>query len=234
MYRNAGHEFQPTIRFWVNPPSVIVGRFQDVNMEVDVDLCNDYAITIARRFTGGGTVFHDRGNLNFTILSRRGSESIESIQKNNCEIITDSLHKMGVPTEFIPPNSIHVNGRKISGAACALNTKYSFWHASILVSSNTSLLNKLLSPSRRAAESKFVRSKWHPVTTLSEHLRKPTHIESVSLQLIRSIQDLRRIELQSGNLLEPEIEMSRNLYARKYCRSAWNFKGSVEHEKNRE
>jgi lipoate---protein ligase len=232
LYRNAEHEFQPTIRLWVNPPSVIVGRFQEVNMEVDVDLCNTHAITIARRFTGGGTVFHDDGNLNLTILSRRESESIESIQKNNCAAIIASLHKMGVPTEFVPPNSIHVNGRKISGAACALNAKYSLWHASILVSSNTSLLNKLLSPSRRASKSKFVRSKWHPVTTLSEQLRKPTHTESVSLLLMRSIQDLRGIELQSGDLLKTEIEMSRNLYARKYGCPAWNFKGSVDFERN--
>lgn len=202
-------------------------------MEVDVDLCNNHSITIARRFTGGGTVFHDDGNLNLTIFSRRGSESIESIQKNNCAIIIASLYKMGLPTEFIPPNSIHVNGRKISGAACALNAKYSLWHASILVSTNITLLNKLLSPSRRATKSKFVRSKWHPVTTLSEQLGKPAHTESVSLQLKRSIQDLRGIELQPGDLLKTEIERSRKLYAGKYGRSAWNFKGNVDYERNR-
>lgn len=60
-----------TVRLWENPPSVILGRFQNPTDEVDIAFCNSRGIKIARRFTGGGAVYHDLGNLNFTIAGPR-------------------------------------------------------------------------------------------------------------------------------------------------------------------
>jgi len=230
LFSCADYQFQPTIRFWINPPSVIVGRFQAVKLEVDTNLCTKHGIAIVRRFTGGGAVYHDEGNLNFTILNRRQGGSVTKLHEINSSYIIAALKSMGLQSKCVPPNSVYLEGRKISGAACALNSHYALWHASILVSTDTTTLRQVLSPSRETIESNFVRSKWRPVTTLNEHLSKPINVEEFSLQLTRSIGYLTGVDLQSGHLSETEEEMSRTLYDRKYGPSRWNLHGTVEND----
>ena len=203
-----------------------MGRFQAIDLEVDSTLCRELRIPIVRRFTGGGAVYHDEGNLNFTILNRRTGEPLTTIHETNSSYIIAALKKLGLQSEHPIPNSVHVNNRKISGAACALSPNYVLWHASILVSTNTATLTRILSPSREALRSKFVRSKWSPVTTLNEHLSAPVNIETFSLQLTRSIRELTGVEIESGRLSEVEVERARSLYDRKYGLSTWNLHGT--------
>jgi lipoate-protein ligase A len=198
-----------------------------VNLEVDTNLCKKHGITIVRRFTGGGAVYHDEGNLNFTILNRRQSESLATLHETNSSYIIAALKNMGLQSECVAPNSVHLKSRKISGAACVLNSHYVLWHASILVSTNTTILAQVLSPSREAIESKFVRSKWRPVTTLNEHLSQPVNVEEFSLQLTRSVRQLTGSNIEPGRLSETEEEMSRTLYDRKYGSALWNLHGTV-------
>jgi len=198
-----------------------------VNLEVDMNLCKKHDITIVRRFTGGGSVYHDEGNLNFTILNRRQSESLAMLHETNSSYIIAALKNMGLQSECVAPNSVHLKSRKISGAACALNSHYVLWHASILVSTNTTILRQVLSPSREATESKFVRSKWRPVTTLNEHLSQPVNVEELSLQITRSVNQLTGRSIEPGRLSETEEEMSRALYDRKYGSTIWNLHGTV-------
>ena len=198
-----------------------------MNLEVDTKLCEKHGIAIVRRFSGGGAVYHDEGNLNFTILTRRQSQSFVRLHEIYSSYIIAALKNMGLQSECVAPNSIHLNGKKISGAACALNSHYVLWHASILVSTNTTILRQALSPSREAIKSKFVRSKWCPVTTLNEHLSKPVNIDKFSLQLTRSICELTEVDVEPGYLSETEEEMSRRLYDRKYSSTRWNLYGTV-------
>jgi len=198
-----------------------------VNLEVDTNLCKKHGVAIVRRFTGGGAVYHDEGNLNFTILNRRQDETLATIHEINSSYIIAALRNMGLQSECVAPNSVHLDGRKISGAACALNSHYVLWHASILVSTNTTILRQVLSPSRETIQSKFVRSKWRPVTTLNEHLSKPVNVEEFSLQLTRSIRQLTGVDVEPGRLSKTEEEMSRTLYDRKYGSTRWNLHGTI-------
>ncbi|HKM76519.1 MAG TPA: biotin/lipoate A/B protein ligase family protein [Candidatus Bathyarchaeia archaeon] len=198
-----------------------------MSLEADTNLCKKHGIAIVRRFTGGGAVYHDEGNLNFTILNRRQNESLATLHEINSSYIITALKNMGLQSECAAPNSVHLDGRKISGAACALNSHYALWHASVLVSTNTTILRQVLSPSREAIQSKFVRSKWRPVTTLNEHLSKPVNVEEFSLQLTRSIRQLTGGDIEPGRLSETEEEMSRALYDRKYGTTLWNLYGKV-------
>ncbi len=202
-----------------------------MNLEADTNLCKKHGIAIVRRFTGGGAVYHDEGNLNFTILNRRQNESLTTLHEINSSYIITALKNMGLQSECVAPNSIHLDGRKISGAACALNSNYVLWHASVLVSTNTTVLRQVLSPSREAIESKFVRSKWRPVTTLNEHLSKPVNVEEFSLQLTRSIRQLTGDDIEPGRLSETEEAMSVELYDRKYGTTQWNLHGKEMLEK---
>src|SRR3990172_9373973 len=88
--------FTPTCRIWFNSPSVVMGRFQDVSLEVNTQLCSRKGVQIVRRFTGGGTVYHDEGNLNLTILSKRNHVDLEKIQLRNISVVRMTLSKLGV------------------------------------------------------------------------------------------------------------------------------------------
>jgi len=198
-----------------------------VNLEVDMNLCKKHDITIVRRFTGGGSVYHDEGNLNFTILNRRQNESLAMLHETNSSYIIAALKNMGLQSECVAPNSINLKSGKISGAACALNSHYALWHASLLVSTNTTILKQVLSPSREAKETNFVRSKWRPVTTLNEHLSQPVNVEELSLQLTRSVSQLTGCSIDPGHLSETEEQISKTLYDQKYSSNLWNLHGTV-------
>jgi len=223
------NEFRPTVRLWVDPPAVVVGRFQDVKAEVDTAICEQNNVQIARRFTGGGAVFHDDGNLNFTVVTK-GAEGtpLTKLHEKYLSIVMGALGKLGVKASFSPPNSILVSGRKLSGSAAALGTHFTFWHSSILVSTDTDLLERVLSPSRKITSTRFIRSRWQQVTTLQAALGKPVRIEEVKHQLARSVEKTLGISLEMDDLRSDEKERLASLHAQKYSSPQWNLYGNCK------
>ena len=223
--------FVPVVRLWRNPQAVVVGRFQDVDAEVDLEACRRNSIDIARRFTGGGAVFHDLGNLNLTIVIRRpSSTTLSRIHEGNSSVILDMLTRLGVKGVFAPPNSIHVNGRKISGAAAALGRDFILWHASILVSTDTVMLRQVLAPSQQIMKTSAIRSKRHPVTTLTEELSGPVDMKHVQRTLLLSCQSVLNAKFERSDLLDEEKQNSRLLYDKKYSSQDWNLHRYCEGE----
>ncbi len=223
--------FRPTLRLWVDPPTVVVGRFQNVKAEVDTALCEQNDIKIARRFTGGGAVFHDEGNLNFTLVMRRPQRILlTEFHEFNSSVILDLLETFGLVGVFLQPNSILVSGKKISGAAAALSRDFAFWHSSILISTNTHILDQVLSPSTRRSDTSFIRSKWLPVTTIEAALGKPIGNEEVKTQLVRSFEKLFGARFEGHGLSKDEELRMRSLYDRKYSSPDWNLYGFCREE----
>jgi lipoate-protein ligase A len=216
----------PTIRTWTNPPAVVVGRFQEVSLEVDVDLCQQNRIEIGRRFTGGGAVFHDKGNLNLTIVTpRREGMSLSRLNEINCTVILNLLDQLGVQSKFVSPNSIEISGRKVSGAAAAMGRNFAFWHASILVSTDTDLLNRVLLPGMMPKQTKFIRSRWRPVVTLEKALGERVELEEVKHELVRSCARSYGVGLEVGKLSIEEEQLMESLHVRKYRTGEWNLQG---------
>lgn len=216
----------PTIRTWTNPLAVVVGRFQEVSSEVDIDLCQQNSIEIGRRFTGGGTVFHDKGNLNLTIITpRREGMSLSRLNEINCTVIMDLLRQLGVQSKFVSPNSIEISGKKVSGAAAAMGRNFAFWHASILVSTDTDLLNRVLRPGMVPKQTKFIRSRWRPVVTLEKALGERVELRDVKHQLVRLCARSHEVRLEIGKLSREEERLMETLHARKYLTSEWNLQG---------
>lgn len=221
--------FRPTIRFWVNPESVILGRFQEAPAEVDISLCQRNGIQIARRFTGGGAVFHDEGTLNFTIVaSPEFATSLTKLNEYSASITLDALRALGLKGRILTPNSIVVDGKKVSGAAGALGRKFALWHSSILVSTNIRLLEMVLAPSKNGNITRYVHSRWHPVTSLQNALGQPIGVDAVKPQLIKSVQKILRVELRGDGLREEEEELFGGLYSGKYSSPDWNKKGKCK------
>ena len=227
--KNSSEESQytPTVRLWANPNSVAIGRFQEVAAEVDLAECKLSQVQVARRFTGGGTVFHDEGTLNFTMVTKPADNpSILKFQEQNMRVVSEALGKLGLSCSLSATNSILADGRKLCGAAAALGKTFAFWHCSIMVTTNTRLLERVLSPSRAKTLTRFVHSKWNPVTTVASALSKPINIDEVTRTLITAIQNQFRVELEAAPLSVEEEECSEALLAWRYSSNEWNLYGN--------
>jgi lipoate-protein ligase A len=217
----------PKIRLWSNPPSIVVGRFQDVRQEADVPLCMKNGIKIARRFTGGGTVYHDQGNLNFTLISREPVVNLQNIQHRNISILKDTIRRLGIESTLTSPNSISVENRKISGASAAVRHNCVLWHASLLVSTDLKLISQVLSPSRENFTSTRVRSRWQPVTSLQTLLSRTVEMNEVKGQIINTIENMFDIRLRRSQLSSNEERLTARLHHLKYSTAEWNNEGIV-------
>jgi lipoate-protein ligase A len=226
--RKAGSEsFLPTVRFWTNAPAVVLGRFQEASSEVDLDLCELRKVQVARRFTGGGAVFQDKGTLNFTIVTEPCLRlSVGKLHETYSRLIISSLKGLGLNCSFSPPNSILVDGRKLCGAAAAFGNHFALWHGSILVSTDTELLEEVLAPSRRIASTRFVRSHWKAVTTIEAELGAKIGLREVRSQLLRSFASGFDAELGEEGLTPDEEDYWRIL-SRKYSSVEWNLHGNA-------
>jgi len=226
---SAGVQLHPTVRFWVNPKAAVVGRFQEVAAEVNVAHCELSNVSVVRRFTGGGTVFHDESTLNFTILNGRGRREISPLgfQEVNMRLVREALSSFGVHCVISPPNSILIDERKVCGAAAAVGKCFTLWHCSILVDTNTKLLAQVLAPSKSRSPSRFVRSNWQPVTTLSSALTQPIGVRKVEDCIRTSVEKSLGVRLRKDQLSKEEVESAQSLYDTKYSSNVWNMNGNL-------
>ena len=216
------------IRIWSNPPSVVVGRFQDVRLEADTTLCERENIAIARRFTGGGTVYHDPGNLNFTLVSWEPAVDLSTIQHRNISILKEMLRRMDLDSTITNPNSLSVAGRKVSGASVAVKHNLVLWHASLLISTDPLTITQLLSPSRQQFSTNRVRSRWEPVTNLQRELSRTVEIREVKRHFLNTVEDMFHVRIRAGELSSNDEAMTTRLHDLKYATTEWIYKGVVK------
>lgn len=139
---------------WQNDPTVVIGRNQNAEGECNLAAMESDGVFLARRYTGGGAVFHDRGNLNFSFICHKDDENI----RGNLYFIIDACKQFGIEAEATGRNDITVDGRKISGNAF-LRTKTGFLHhGTIMINVDSAALGKYLTPSKEKLRSKGVAS----------------------------------------------------------------------------
>jgi lipoate-protein ligase A len=226
---NVGKGVSPnTVRFWRNSNAVVIGNFQSAGREVNVDSCNKHRTAVGRRFTGGGAVYHDLGNLNCSTSVRRDHPLIKmDLEETFADLsrgVIEGLKLLGAPVRFEPPNSIQMNGRKISGGAGALKSGFVFHHSSILVSSDLGRLVEVLNPSENSAGEPCVHSVRKAVSTLSIELGRELTITEVKGSLRRGFEETFAIRLAEGGTTIEERVLAEKLYSEKYSTEAWNFK----------
>jgi len=139
---------------WQSENAIVLGRNQNAFHECNFQAVNEYGTTISRRKSGGGAVYQDEGNLNFTFIA---PETIYSLDFNN-QVIINMLRMFDVPAVFSGRNDIIVEGYKVSGSAYRKKNKIVMHHGTLLVSSDLEKVEKLLTPDSFKLKSKGIAS----------------------------------------------------------------------------
>lgn len=160
---------QNIFMMWQNEPSVIIGKHQDVDAEVNRDFARENQIKIARRISGGGAVYHDLGNVNLTFIERHSNYDFSKYPV----MIIDFLSTIGINATQDKRLGIEIDGLKISGSAQYVYKDISLFHATLLFSSNLMMLDNVLLRSKNSTKIKSIPS---PVTNICEHLKIPMPI----------------------------------------------------------
>jgi len=139
---------------WQNQHTVVIGKNQNAHKECDLQKIKEDACILARRSTGGGAVYHDLGNLNFSFIT---SEEFYSLERQS-SVILDCLQQFSVQAKLNGRNDIEVDGKKISGNAYLTRDKKKLHHGTLMVHVDTEIMKKYLRPSKLKLQAKGVNS----------------------------------------------------------------------------
>lgn len=206
--------------FYINAPSIIVGKNQNTNEEVNLKYVEENGIHVVRRLSGGGAVYHDEGNLNFSFLTRDDGDSFNNYKKFT-EPVVAALHKLGVEAQLSGRNDIHVGERKISGNAQFTTRGRMFSHGTLMLDSNIEEVVNALVVSEEKMRSKGIKSVRSRVANITEFLEAPMSMEEFVDHLLDSIYAGKEIERYT--LTDADWEKVHAISAERYGNWDWNF-----------
>jgi lipoate---protein ligase len=169
--------------FYINAPSIIIGRHQNTLEEINRDYVEQHGIHIVRRLSGGGAVYHDLGNLNFSFITRYQAGDFHNFKKFT-EPVIRGLAKLGVPAELSGRNDILVDGKKVSGNAQYISKGRVISHGTLLFNADLSHVSDALNVQASKLTSKGIKSVRSRVANISEFLPQPMDIETFRLYLL--------------------------------------------------
>jgi lipoate-protein ligase A len=210
----------PTVRLWRNPKTVVIGRFQDPRFEIDFEACSRHNVAVVRRFTGGGAVFQDLDNLNWSFFMPKPFARIdipETYRKCGMAIV-EGLSLLGANANYEPPNMIQINGMKLSGLSMCVRKEAVLCHGTLLISTDLDLLREVLRQTTVVPEHLsrpgcrgYIRSKVRPVTNLTTVLGNSVSLSEVKQALVKGIEEVYEVRLVNQNLFLEEQEKARRL-----------------------
>ena len=210
---------EPVFYLWQNRPAVIVGFNQEINTEVNLDYLKENGIDLVRRVTGGGAVYHDLGNLNYTIVGR--SEDLERDYPEYASIMAKALQKLGVPATLSGRNDILVEGRKVSGFAKRVCKNRLMVHGTLMYNVDVDVLTKVLNPSNTKLQSKGIASVRSRVANLCEYLPNVPDIQTFSKQLEEILSH--HYQDTEYQLSEEDLANIQQLTDKKFATWEWNY-----------
>jgi len=219
--------------FYINEPSLIIGKHQNTIEEINQTFVRENNIKVVRRISGGGTVYHDYGNLNFSFMTKHSQNSIHNF-KLFTEPVIKVLHELGINAELNGRNDITVNERKISGNAQFTDTKSMFSHGTLLFDTNLESVANALNVKQEKIESKGIKSVRSRVANIKEFYnnnfpekKSDLKIEEFKNFLINSVfSEYESIPVY--NLSDEEWKKVFALSESKYKTWEWNFGRSPE------
>jgi lipoate-protein ligase A len=215
----AEHDY---LLFYINEPSIIIGKNQNTHEEINSAYVEKHGIHVVRRLSGGGAVYHDLGNLNYSFITNDDGQSFHNYLKFT-EPVVRALRRLGVRAELTGRNDIQVGERKISGNAQFATKGRMFTHGTLLFDSDIGSVAAALNVDPGKIQSKGIKSIRSRVANISEFLPQPMSIEAFRTALLESIFGCAAAEVPKVRLSERDWEGIRKLAAERYRSWDWNY-----------
>ncbi|HRY99236.1 MAG TPA: lipoate--protein ligase [Bacteroidales bacterium] len=212
---------QDIFMLWRNHNSIIVGKHQNTLAEINYDFVRENGIKVVRRLSGGGTVFHDLGNLNFTFIQTGEGEHLVDFRRYTQPIL-EVLSDMGIEARFEGRNDLTIEGRKFSGNAEHVYRDRVLHHGTLLFASEIADLTAALKVNPAKFHDKAVKSVRSRVTNISEHLREPMDISAFTQRIMAHVTS-GRADSQAYTFSPDDEEAIRQLVRSRYSTWEWNF-----------
>ncbi|KAB8139053.1 lipoate--protein ligase [Gracilibacillus oryzae] len=209
--------------FYINEPSIIIGKNQNTIEEINTDYVDANGIHVVRRLSGGGAVYHDQGNLNFSFITKDDGDSFHNFAKFT-EPVVDALRALGVPAELKGRNDLVADGRKISGNAQFTTRGRMFSHGTLMYDSEIEHVVKSLKVKTEKIQSKGIKSIRSRVTNISEFMEEKLPMAEFKNHILRHIFDVENVEdVPQYVLTEEDWANIHELSKERYQEWDWNY-----------
>ncbi|WP_414047074.1 lipoate--protein ligase [Macrococcus equi] len=205
--------------FYVNEPSIIIGKNQNTFAEINQTYVDEKNIHVVRRISGGGAVYHDLGNLNFSFVTKADDDSFHNFKKFTMPIV-EALNKLGVNAEMTGRNDLQVGERKVSGNAMFQSGDRMFSHGTLMLNSDIEEVVRSLTVSEKKLITKGIKSIRSRVANIQEFLDHQITMEEFKQTLLQSIFDG---PVEQYKLSEDDWKKIEQMSEEKYRNYDWNY-----------
>ncbi len=206
---------------WQNHNTIVIGKYQNAIEEISTKFVKDNDIRVVRRLSGGGAVYHDMGNYNFTFITKQTEENSFNFEHFTRHIV-DVLQKLGVRAEFNSRNDLVIEGRKFSGNSQYVKKDRILHHGTLMFDSDLEVLVNALNVSDAKIRSKAIKSIHERVTTIKEYLPREFTLEQFKEALQQHILE-NNPDMREYLLTEEDKEAIQKLRDEKYATWEWNY-----------
>lgn len=211
------------VLFYINEPSIIIGRNQNTLEEINAEYVEENGIHVVRRVSGGGAVYHDTGNLNFSFITDYAPDRLNNFTHFTKPVI-HALNDLGVPAELKGRNDIVVDGRKVSGNAQYSTGKRMFSHGTLLFDSDLSEVSRALDVKQSKIESKGHKSARSRVANIAEFLDDDFRVDDLRTHLLNTFKAEQDVTVYDPT--DADWEAAKTLAETKYRTWDWNYGAS--------
>src|SRR5690625_3229084 len=222
MLENFG-EKDTYLLFYINEPSIIIGRNQNTVEEINTEYVEENGIKVVRRLSGGGAVYHDLENLNFSFITKDDGDSFHNFAKFTQPLV-DVLNGIGVPAELQGRNDLVVEGRKISGNAMYATNGRMFSHGTLMFDSEIDDVVKALNANKAKIESKGIKSIRRRVANTTEFLDEKISMVEIKKRILMHVFNVEDIkDVPRYELTEEDWENVYEISEKRYQKWEWNY-----------
>lgn len=212
---------------WINEPTIVIGKHQNAIEEINKAYTDEHGIHVVRRLSGGGAVYHDLNNLNYTIISNKTQEGAFDF-KTFSQPVIETLADLGVTATFTGRNDLEIYGKKFCGNAQAYYKGRMMHHGCLLFDVDMTVLGNALQVSKDKIESKGVKSVRARVTNILDELPEKMTVEAFSEQLLNKIKE-QYPDMTEYILSEADLENIQNLADNQFATWDWTYGKSPDY-----